>query len=166
MSFQQISRVSFAACEHLEPDSDGDFTLDLCAFIIKNIALFFHIQLAVAPVDFAMKIQEVKAEEREDALFECVLTQPQNQIVWTLKNTPLTNSEKFEITVSEDKLIHRLKVIDCMPLDTGIYAAIAGIKSSSAWLIVEGTCKKATFSKHANSFCKLNLNQFVILFPH
>lgn len=106
--------------------------------------LSIHIQPAVAPVDFALKIQEVKAEEREDALFECVLTQPLNKIVWTLKNTPLTNSEKFEITVSEDKLIHRLKVIDCMPLDTGIYAAIAGIKSSSAWLIVEGMYRKIT----------------------
>lgn len=89
-------------------------------------------------MDFALKIKEVTAQEREDAIFECVLTQPINEIVWTLKNTPLSNNEKYEITSSEDKLIHRLKIIDCMPLDAGIYAALAGIKSCSAWLIVEG----------------------------
>ncbi len=89
-------------------------------------------------MDFALKIKEVTAQEREDAMFECVLTQPVSKITWTLKNTPLSNNEKYEITCSEDKLVHRLRIIDCMPLDAGIYAAIAGIKSSSAWLIVEG----------------------------
>lgn len=89
-------------------------------------------------VDFAVKIHEVKAEEREDALFQCVLTAPMDAIKWTGKNVPLTNSDKFEITVSEDKLIHKLIVRDCLPLDAGIYAAVAGIKSCSAWLVVEG----------------------------
>lgn len=89
-------------------------------------------------VDFAVKIREVKAEEREDALFQCVLTSPMDVIKWTGKNVPLTNSDKFEITVSEDKLIHKLIVRDCLPLDAGIYAAVAGIKSCSTWLIVEG----------------------------
>lgn len=93
---------------------------------------------AVPEVDFAVKIREVKAEEREDALFQCVLTAPMDVIKWTGKNVPLTNSDKFEITVSEDKLIHKLIVRDCLPLDAGIYAAVAGIKSCSAWLVVEG----------------------------
>ncbi len=92
----------------------------------------------VPPVDFALKIKEVTAKEREDAIFECVLTQPVSKITWTLKNTPLSNNEKYEITCSEDKLVHSLRIIDCLPLDAGIYAAIAGLKSSSAWLIVEG----------------------------
>lgn len=94
--------------------------------------------LAVPEVDFAVKIREVKAEEREDALFQCVLTAPMNEIKWFGKNAPLTNGEKHEIIVSEDKLIHKLIVRDCMPLDAGIYAAVAGIKSCNAWLVVEG----------------------------
>lgn len=85
-----------------------------------------------------MKIQEVKAVEREDAVFECVTSIPMNQIAWSLKNSPLSNNNKYEITVSEDKLIHRLKIIDCMPVDAGIYTATAGIKTCSAWLVVEG----------------------------
>lgn len=93
---------------------------------------------AVPEVDFAVKIQEVKAGEREDALFQCVLTAPMNDVKWFGKSAPLSNSEKHEITVSEDKLIHKLIVRDCMPLDAGIYAAVAGIKSCNAWLVVEG----------------------------
>lgn len=93
---------------------------------------------AVPEVDFAVKIQEVKAMEREDALFQCVLTAPMNEMKWFGKNAPLSNSEKHEISASEDKLIHRLHVRDCLPLDAGIYGAVAGIKSCNAWLVVEG----------------------------
>lgn len=71
-------------------------------------------------------------------MFQCVLTAPFEQLNWFGKSAPLTNGEKFEISVSEDKLIHKLIVRDCMPLDAGIYAAVAGIKSCNAWLIVEG----------------------------
>lgn len=95
--------------------------------------------------DFAVKIQEVKAEERQDALFQCVLTAPMNELRWLGKNTPLTNDEKHEITVSEDKLIHKLLVRDCLPLDAGIYVAVAGIKSCNAWLVVDG---KKLFSSY------------------
>lgn len=71
-----------------------------------------------------------------------------NEIKWCSKNAPLSNSEKYEISVSEDKLIHKLIVRDCMPLDAGIYAAVAGIKSCNAWLIVDG--KKIVFFLHTS----------------
>lgn len=92
----------------------------------------------VPEVDFAVKIKEVKAEEREDALFQCVLTAPMSEIKWYGKSALLTHGEKYEIIVSEDKLIHKLIVRDCRPLDGGIYAAVAGIKSCNAFLVVEG----------------------------
>lgn len=100
--------------------------------------MFFSLNSTVPEVDFAVKIQEVKAEEREDALFQCVLTAPMSEIKWYGKSALLKNDEKHEITVSEDKLIHKLIVRDCLPLDAGIYAAVAGIKSCNAWLVVEG----------------------------
>lgn len=96
------------------------------------------IHLSVPPVNFAVKIQEVKAEERQDAIFQCVLTAPMAEINWMGKSAPIENDDKFEITVSEDKLIHKLLVKDCQPLDAGIYAAVAGIHSCNAWLVVEG----------------------------
>uniref|UniRef100_W5LBA3 Immunoglobulin like and fibronectin type III domain containing 1, tandem duplicate 3 n=1 Tax=Astyanax mexicanus TaxID=7994 RepID=W5LBA3_ASTMX len=88
-------------------------------------------------VEFLVKLQEVKAVEREDAVFECVLSAPIPKITWMGKSTPLVQGEKYDITVSEDMLIHRLVVKDCMKVDNGIYAAVVGIKSCNAWLIVE-----------------------------
>lgn len=85
-----------------------------------------------------MKITEVKAMEREDAIFECVLSKPLSKIMWVGKNNRLEAGDKYDISVSEDKLIHRLVVKDCMQVDKGIYAAVAGIKSCNAWLVVEG----------------------------
>jgi len=60
-----------------------------------------------------------------------------SEIKWFGKSAPLCNDDKHEMIVSEDKLIHKLIVKDCMPVDGGIYAAVAGIKSCNAWLIVE-----------------------------
>lgn len=94
--------------------------------------------ISVPKVEFLVKIQEVKAMEREDAVFECVLSNPFSKILWVGKNVNLEQGEKYNITVSEDKLVHRLVVKDCMLVDRGIYAAVAGIKSCNAWLIVEG----------------------------
>ncbi|XP_051997352.1 immunoglobulin-like and fibronectin type III domain-containing protein 1 [Xyrauchen texanus] len=128
---KQVGKKYVFTVKNLSPDDAGIYQVD-----IEGVNIF-STDFKIPPVDFALKIKEVKAQEREDALFECVLTQPINEIIWTLKNTPLTNNEKYEITSSEDKLVHRLKIVDCMPVDAGIYAALAGIKSCSAWLIVE-----------------------------
>jgi len=96
---------------------------------------------AVPVADFLVKIQEVKCVEREDAVFECVLSAPLPKISWIGKNVPLEQSEKYDITVSEDMLIHRLVVKDAMQVDKGIYAAVAGLKSCNAWLVVDGKIK-------------------------
>uniref|UniRef100_A0A3Q3AD20 Immunoglobulin-like and fibronectin type III domain-containing protein 1 n=1 Tax=Kryptolebias marmoratus TaxID=37003 RepID=A0A3Q3AD20_KRYMA len=88
-------------------------------------------------VDFVIKIQEIKAEERDDALFECVLTHPLPKITWMKKGIALEDGEKYSITVSTDRLIHKLLIKDCSKTDKGIYSAIAGITSCSAWLVVE-----------------------------
>uniref|UniRef100_A0A8B9HRA1 Immunoglobulin like and fibronectin type III domain containing 1, tandem duplicate 1 n=1 Tax=Astyanax mexicanus TaxID=7994 RepID=A0A8B9HRA1_ASTMX len=129
---KQVGKKYMFTVKNLSPDDAGIYQVD-----VEGVNIF-STDFKIPPVEFVVKIQEVKAEERQDAVFECVTSLPMNQIVWTLKNSPLSNSDKYEITVSEDKLIHRLKIIDCMPVDAGIYAALAGIKSCSAWLIVEG----------------------------
>ncbi|XP_054640248.1 immunoglobulin-like and fibronectin type III domain-containing protein 1 [Dunckerocampus dactyliophorus] len=112
------------------------FTMNNQDVDVEGVSVFAA-DFKVPDVDFALKIQEVKAEEREDALFICVLTAPLHEIKWFGKNALLSNGEKHEISVSEDKLIHKLIVRDCLPLDAGIYAAVAGIKSCNAWLVVE-----------------------------
>merc|ERR1712098_210082 len=97
----------------------------------------FSTDLKLPTIDFLVKIQDVNAEEREDAVFECLISHPMTKIEWMGKNIPLEQGDKYDITVSEDMLIHTLVVKDCKPLDKGIYAAVAGLKSCSAWLIVE-----------------------------
>uniref|UniRef100_A0A3B3BFK3 Immunoglobulin like and fibronectin type III domain containing 1, tandem duplicate 2 n=1 Tax=Oryzias melastigma TaxID=30732 RepID=A0A3B3BFK3_ORYME len=92
---------------------------------------------AVSNVDFVIKIQELNIEEADNALFECVLTHPLPKITWMRKGLALEDGEKYSITVSEHKLIHRLMIRDCCKTDKGIYSAVAGITSCSAWLVVE-----------------------------
>ncbi|MCJ8729443.1 hypothetical protein PDJAM_G00106390 [Pangasius djambal] len=128
---KQVGKKYVFTVKNLSPEDAGIYQVD-----VEGVNVF-STDFKISPVDFLVKIQEVRAEEREDAIFECVTSLPLNQISWTLKNNPLSNSNKYEITVSEDKLVHRLKVIDCMPVDAGIYSAVAGIKSCSAWLVVE-----------------------------
>lgn len=89
-------------------------------------------------VDFIAKIKDVKVVEREDAVFQCVLSTPLNSITWSTPHSSLEHGDKHEITVSEDKLIHTLTVKDCKMEDNGAYYAIAGITSSNASLTVEG----------------------------
>uniref|UniRef100_A0A3Q4H3P6 Immunoglobulin-like and fibronectin type III domain-containing protein 1-like n=1 Tax=Neolamprologus brichardi TaxID=32507 RepID=A0A3Q4H3P6_NEOBR len=81
--------------------------------------------------------RKIKAEEREDALFECVLTHPLPNITWTGKGNILEDGEKYNLTMSDHKLIHRLLIKDCQMLDKGIYSAVVGNISCNAWLIVE-----------------------------
>ncbi|XP_068171768.1 immunoglobulin-like and fibronectin type III domain-containing protein 1.1 isoform X2 [Antennarius striatus] len=130
-SLKQVGKKYIFTIKKLGFEDAGLYSVD-----VEGVNVF-STDFRVQEVDFALKIQEVKAAEREDALFQCVLTAPMDQIGWFGKTAPLTNSNKYEITVSEDKLIHKLIVRDCMPLDAGIYAAVAGIKSCNAWLIVE-----------------------------
>nr|XP_024662255.1 immunoglobulin-like and fibronectin type III domain-containing protein 1 [Maylandia zebra] len=94
-------------------------------------------------VDFVIKIQEIKAEEREDALFECVLTHPLPNITWMGKGNILEDGEKYHLTMSDHKLIHRLLIKDCQMLDKGIYSAVVGNTSCNAWLVVEADSNPA-----------------------
>ncbi|XP_075952827.1 immunoglobulin-like and fibronectin type III domain-containing protein 1 [Anarhichas minor] len=91
----------------------------------------------VPAVEFIAKIKDVKALESEDAIFQCVLSTPLNRITWSKQNSSLEHGDKYEITISEDKLIHTLRVKDCKMGDNGAYYAIAGICSSCASLKVE-----------------------------
>ncbi|XP_070695062.1 immunoglobulin-like and fibronectin type III domain-containing protein 1 [Pempheris klunzingeri] len=108
---------------------------------------FLPTDFKLSNVDFVIKIQEVKAQEREDALFECVLTHPLPRITWMGKGSTLEDGEKYSITVSDHKLIHRLLIKDCKQLDKSIYSAVAGITSCSAWLVVEAESERASAGK-------------------
>ncbi|KAE8298274.1 Immunoglobulin-like and fibronectin type III domain-containing protein 1 [Larimichthys crocea] len=130
-TLKQVGRKYTFSMRDLLPDDAGLYQLDV------NDVTMFSTDFKIPMVDFLVKIQEVKAIEREDAVFECVLSNPFSKTLWFGKNLPLEQGEKYDIEVSEDKLIHRLVVKDCMVVDKGIYSVCAGIKSCNAWLVVE-----------------------------
>ncbi|KAM7005965.1 immunoglobulin-like and fibronectin type III domain-containing protein 1 isoform 2-T2 [Tautogolabrus adspersus] len=130
-SLKQVGKKYIFSMRDLMPDDAGLYQLD-----VEDVNMF-STDFKIPMVDFLVKIQEVKAIEREDAVFECVLSNPFSKILWFGKNLPLEEGDKYDIQVSEDKLIHRLVVKDCMVVDKGIYSACAGIKSCNAWLVVE-----------------------------
>ncbi|CAK6972948.1 LOW QUALITY PROTEIN: immunoglobulin-like and fibronectin type III domain-containing protein 1 [Scomber scombrus] len=128
---KKVGRKYIFTLRDLMPEDAGLYQVD-----VDDVNMF-STDFKIPMVDFLVKIQEVKAIEREDAVFECVLSNPFSKIMWFGKNLPLEQGDKFDIEVSEDMLIHRLVVKDCMVIDKGIYSACAGIKSCNAWLIVE-----------------------------
>ncbi|KAL7891625.1 hypothetical protein AOLI_G00011010 [Acnodon oligacanthus] len=141
-SLKQVGKKFVFSVRDLLPDDAGLYQID-----VEDVNMF-STEFKIPQVDFLVKIQEVKAIEREDAVFECVLSNPFSKILWVGKNVPLEQGEKYDITVSEDKLIHRLVVKDCMQVDKGIYAAMAGIKSCNAWLLVEAGKETTDTSRH------------------
>ncbi|XP_035858476.1 immunoglobulin-like and fibronectin type III domain-containing protein 1 isoform X1 [Sander lucioperca] len=130
-SLNRVGKKYIFSLKDLMPDDAGLYQLD-----VEDVNIF-STEFKIPMVDFLVKIQEVKAVEREDAVFECVLSNPFSKILWFGKNLPLEQNDKYDIEVSEDKLIHRLVVKDCMIVDKGIYSCCAGIKSCNAWLVVE-----------------------------
>ncbi|XP_029006622.1 immunoglobulin-like and fibronectin type III domain-containing protein 1 [Betta splendens] len=91
----------------------------------------------VPAVEFTAKIKDAKTAESGDAIFQCVLSAPLNRITWSKQDSSLEHGGKYDITVSEDKLIHTLKVKGCNMADNGAYYAIAGLASSRALLTVD-----------------------------
>ncbi|XP_036957614.1 immunoglobulin-like and fibronectin type III domain-containing protein 1 [Acanthopagrus latus] len=142
-NLKQVGKKYVFTIKKLGTEDAGLYSVDVGGINV------FSTDFKVPEVDFAVKIKEVKAEEREDALFQCVLTAPMSEIKWYGKSALLTHGEKYEIIVSEDKLIHKLIVRDCRPLDGGIYAAVAGIKSCNAFLVVEADKDPANKGKKA-----------------
>uniref|UniRef100_A0A3Q0RMS7 Immunoglobulin like and fibronectin type III domain containing 1, tandem duplicate 2 n=1 Tax=Amphilophus citrinellus TaxID=61819 RepID=A0A3Q0RMS7_AMPCI len=115
-----------------QPEDAGFYQVDV------EEANVLTTEFRVPAVEFVDKIKDVKAVESEDAVFQCVLSTPLNRITWSREDSSLEHGDKYEITVSEDKLTHTLRVKDCEITDKGAYYAIAGIASSRASLVVEG----------------------------
>uniref|UniRef100_A0A665TL57 Immunoglobulin like and fibronectin type III domain containing 1, tandem duplicate 2 n=1 Tax=Echeneis naucrates TaxID=173247 RepID=A0A665TL57_ECHNA len=111
----------------------------------------FSTDFQVPAVEFTSKIKGVKVTESQDATFVCVLSTPLNRITWSKQDFSLEHGDKYDITVSEDKLTHTLRVKDCEIADNGAYYAIAGITSSSASLTVKADPNKSKGHKGATT---------------
>ncbi|XP_018606407.2 immunoglobulin-like and fibronectin type III domain-containing protein 1 [Scleropages formosus] len=115
----------------LEPEDAGLYQVD-----VENTNIF-STELKIPPVEFLVEMKDVKAVEGEDSVFDCTLSCPLPSITWMRNSTCLEAGTKYDIIVSEDQLKHKLVVKSTKALDKGTYTALAGIRSSSASLIVE-----------------------------
>ncbi|XP_077368711.1 immunoglobulin-like and fibronectin type III domain-containing protein 1 isoform X2 [Festucalex cinctus] len=97
----------------------------------------------VPNLDFVVKFQEAVTEEKDTALFECVLTHPVPKITWMSNGNVLEDSDKYQISVSDHKMIHRLLIQDCSDQDKGVYSAVVGGVSCNAALDVEADLEAA-----------------------
>ncbi|XP_017334719.1 immunoglobulin-like and fibronectin type III domain-containing protein 1 isoform X1 [Ictalurus punctatus] len=100
-------------------------------------ANMFSTELDIADVEFDSILKDVTVVKGKDATFDCVLSDPVSRITWYANDASIEPGDKYNITVSEDMLTHRLVVKNCRPVDNGTYTVIAGIKSSKAALTVK-----------------------------
>ncbi|KAJ0068679.1 hypothetical protein NL108_010329 [Boleophthalmus pectinirostris] len=121
---KQVGKKFVFSINGVNPEDAGLYQVEVDGIKVFSTDLKRSCVFCTVPgVEFLVKIQDVHAEEREDAIFECVLSQPMSKITWMGNNKPLEQGEKFDIMVSEDMLIHSLLVKDCFALDKGIYVA-------------------------------------------
>lgn len=106
--------------------------------LTRPITTSVYLSFLVPAVDFTVKLKDVMAVKGENAIFQCVLSIPLNRITWSTRDLSIDHGDKYEISNSEDKCIHTLRVKNCDIKDNGAYYAIAGITSSTASLTVEG----------------------------
>jgi len=92
----------------------------------------------VPDVEFNGILKDTKVVEGQDAAFECTLSDPVPQITWCANDISIEHGDKYDVTVSEDKQVHKLTVKNCSKDDKGVYTAIAGLRSSQGTLVVEG----------------------------
>ncbi|XP_062329492.1 immunoglobulin-like and fibronectin type III domain-containing protein 1 [Osmerus eperlanus] len=128
---EQVGKKYLFSIKDLTPEDAGLYQVD-----VENTNMF-STDFKIVAAEFAGKIQDVTAKEGEDAVYECTLSQPCPQIVWFGNSVTLEKGDKYDITVSEDQLVHTLKVRNCKPEDKGVYMALAGITSCSASLTVQ-----------------------------
>uniref|UniRef100_A0A3Q2UK54 Immunoglobulin-like and fibronectin type III domain-containing protein 1 n=1 Tax=Fundulus heteroclitus TaxID=8078 RepID=A0A3Q2UK54_FUNHE len=119
-----------------QKEDAGFYQVDVEETNIRITKLFSS--LLVPDVGFEAKLKNTKVTLNEDAIFQCVLSTPLDKITWSKEDASLESGGKYEITISEDKLTHTLRIKDCQLADKGTYYAIAGITSSSASLAVQG----------------------------
>lgn len=108
----------------------------------------FSFFIAAIPMSFRYPLSEVRCHEQGNAVFQCTLYDACFDAVWLHKNCRLQPSDKYDISISEDGLIHRLVIKNTDLSDKGTYTIDTGSRSSSAWLEVE--CEWQSNLDHCN----------------
>ncbi|XP_069094995.1 immunoglobulin-like and fibronectin type III domain-containing protein 1 [Pleurodeles waltl] len=98
-----------------------------------------ELDLNSIPVSFVSQLKEARCQEGGSATFQCTLSRPSQETMWVYKEKTLESTNKYDISISPDGLTHTLLVNDVRLMDKGSYKFVSGIRSSSAWLVVEAS---------------------------
>lgn len=108
--------------------------------------ILFILTLPVPDVEFVSTLKDTTVVQGQDAMFKCALSAPVPKITWCANDVSFEHGDKYDVTVSENKQVHKLTVKNCKPEDKGVYSAIVGLKSSHGTLVVDGTCSYLFFN--------------------
>ncbi|XP_029980227.1 obscurin-like protein 1 [Sphaeramia orbicularis] len=86
-------------------------------------------------VEFIVELRSITVREGEDAVFKCVLSPEDTQLVWRLNGKPVTLNERT--VISSNGLCHMLCIRNCMVSDSGRMTADAEGLVSEAELHVQ-----------------------------
>uniref|UniRef100_A0A8D0B9U3 Immunoglobulin-like and fibronectin type III domain-containing protein 1 n=1 Tax=Salvator merianae TaxID=96440 RepID=A0A8D0B9U3_SALMN len=130
---RQVGKKYNFIINDLQPEDAGVYQIK-----IEDVDIFStELEAESIPVSFRYPLGEVRCHEQGNAVFQCTLFDPNFNAVWIHKDRQLEPSDKYEISVSNDGLSHRLVVRNAQPSDKGTYTIDLGTRSSSAWLEVE-----------------------------
>ncbi|KAM7335982.1 hypothetical protein ACRRTK_004475 [Alexandromys fortis] len=120
--------------QDLRPEDAG-----LYQVMVEDAVVFStELEASTIPPRVVVPLAEARCEEQGDAVFECTLSNPCPSAAWHFQHRTLRLSDRYEVSVSPDGLIHRLVVKGASCSDMGLYSLNTGLHASSAWLVVEG----------------------------
>uniref|UniRef100_A0A8C1KE54 Immunoglobulin like and fibronectin type III domain containing 1, tandem duplicate 2 n=1 Tax=Cyprinus carpio TaxID=7962 RepID=A0A8C1KE54_CYPCA len=141
-NMQKFGETYLFSIRDVSPEDAGIYQVD-----VEEVNMFStSLNCCVPPVpdvEFNTTLKDTKVIEGRDAVFECALSDPVPQITWCANDISVEHGKKYNITVSEDKHVHKLAVKNCTEEDKGVYTAIAGLRSSQGTLNVEGKLAQA-----------------------
>ncbi|XP_077054135.1 immunoglobulin-like and fibronectin type III domain containing 1, tandem duplicate 2 [Siphateles boraxobius] len=139
-NMQKFGETYLFSIRDVGPEDAGLYQVDV------EEANMFSTSLTLPDVEFNGILKDTKVVEGQDAVFECALSDPVQQITWCANDISVEHGDKYNVTVSEDKQVHKLTVKHCTKDDKGVYMAIAGLRSSQGTLAVEddpNACRKS-----------------------
>ncbi|KAI7808167.1 putative immunoglobulin-like and fibronectin type III domain-containing protein 1, partial [Triplophysa rosa] len=130
-NMQKFGETYLFSIKDLGPEDAGLYQVDV------EEANMFSTALSLPDVEFDSTLKDTTVVQGRDAMFKCALSVPVPKITWCTNDVSVEHGDKYDITVSENKQVHKLSVKNCKPEDKGVYSAIVGLKSSHGILVVD-----------------------------
>ncbi|XP_048354061.1 immunoglobulin-like and fibronectin type III domain-containing protein 1 isoform X21 [Sphaerodactylus townsendi] len=130
---RKVGRKYNFIINNVQPEDAGVYQIK-----VEDVDIFStELEEETIPMSFRNPLGDVRCHEQGNAVFQCTLYDACFDAVWLHKNCRLQPSDKYDISVSDDGLTHRLLIKNTELSDKGTYTIDVGSRSSSAWLEIE-----------------------------